>query len=556
LQKTGEAVTLRRSCFGGDVRRFLLPGALCLLLAAPALAQNQSAPFIIDRARSDRQQLPPAPPQPPLAQPAPGNANQAITPFTLSALRIEGTSLAPAALEGATRSFIGKRIAGAADLTAIAQAVSDAYAGQGDIALYTVTVPAQDFSGGLMRLVVTEGFIEHVDLAGDTGGDVSRVVALANKLTLEKPLRRSTLQRYLSLIRDLPGLTVEAQMLQGGAPGAVRLVLTLKQKPYALALTIINGGNPLLGRTQLQADLSLYNLLREGEETKLTFGTSTIFSRYQYFGVSDSQALDDEGTRAALSYGYLRTDLGAISLSGQAQTLQLAVSHPLIRSFDENLSVSAGLDGLDSKNALIGLLLSSEHVRALRAAAGYSLTDPKSALTLSASLSQGLDFADARSSLGQVDFQKLVLQAGYNRLLDEEWVVRLKAVTQLAGAALPVSELFALGGADYGRAFLAASALGDSALAGSLEIGFLPKGLPTPLTGLEAFVFADDGATWLRSRGAGGAGYHLASAGAGIRLPIGTETKLELAAANALSADAPGTRAGSWRLILGLSSSF
>lgn len=539
------------------MRRLTLWGALCACLVSPALAQTQSAPFIIDRNRIDRTQPPSPQAAPPVAAPAPDNANTAIQPFTLGGVRIEGTSLAPEALTAATRGFIGRRMATAADLTAVAQAVSDAYGHGGDIALYTVTVPAQDFAGGTMRLVVTEGFIEHVDLAGDTGGDVARVVGLANKLTLEKPLKRSTLQRYLSLIRDLPGLTIDAKMLAGGAPGAVRLVLTLKQKPYALAVSIINGGNALLGRTQLQADLSVYNLLRDGEETKLTFGTSTIFSRYQYLGASDSEALDDDGTRAAFAYGYLRTDIGSLALSGHAQTLQLALSHPLIRSFDENLSLGASIDSVDSSNALIGTLVSGEHVRALRGNVGYSLVDPKSALTLSASVSQGLDMVDARSSLGEPGFQKLVLQGGYNRLLDEDWVLRLKAVTQLAGTALPVSELYALGGPDFGRAFLADAALGDSALAGSAEISFLPKGLPSILTGLETFAFTDTGTTWLRARPAFAAtSYHLASAGAGIRLPLGGQTRLELAVANAISADAPGTRAGSWRFLLGLSGSF
>jgi hypothetical protein len=45
---------------------------------------------------------------------------------------------------------------------------------------------------------------------------------------------------------------------------------------------------------------------------------------------------------------------------------------------------------------------------------------------LSANVSQELDFADARSGIGRIAFQKLVLQSSYNRLLDEEWVVRLR----------------------------------------------------------------------------------------------------------------------------------
>lgn len=104
--------------------------------------------------------------------------------------------------------------------------MSSAYAGQGDIALYTVTVPRQAFDKGILVLVVTEGFISHVDLTGDTD-HVWRIAELASKLTQQKPLHRSTLERYLSLIRDQPGLTVDAQLLNTDVPGALRLLLTL-----------------------------------------------------------------------------------------------------------------------------------------------------------------------------------------------------------------------------------------------------------------------------------------------------------------------------------------
>jgi hemolysin activation/secretion protein len=539
------------------LRRFILPGAIGALIFAALPVLAQQTPFIIDRSRADRTPAPAPAPPPAVAAPAPENANLSVRPFTLAGVRIEGTSLAPGLLGAATRGFIGKAVGTTADLTAIAQAVSDAYGKSGDIALYTINIPVQDFAGGMILLQITEGYIEHVELRGDTGGDVTRVIAMADKLTKERPLRRSTLQRYLSLIRDLPGLTIDAQMLRGQAAGAVRLVLTLTQKRFSPALTLTTGGNTLLGRTQIQADFSLYNLFRQGEETKFSFGTSTIFSRYQYYGVSHSEALDDEGTRAALAYGYLRTDVGGLALSGQAQTLQLALSHPLIRSFEENLNLSVSLDGLDASNALLGTLISNEQVRALRGSAGYSLVDERSALTLSASLAQGLDIADARSLFGSPDFRKLVVQGGYNRLLGEDWVARLKATGQLSGGPLPISELFALGGADYGRAFLSASALGDQALAGSLEVGYLPKGLPSILNGLEIFAFGDQGTTWLRRRGLlASTQVDLASVGAGIRLSLGRETRLELAAANAISANAPGTRAGSWLLLLGISSRF
>lgn len=533
--------------------RVLLVALLLALPVVPAFADN--APMIIDRSRGDRTEPRPPRHQRPLPRPKPATELAQVVPFVLTAVRIEGTSVPPAILADATKPYIGQTVDAKA-IGEIAQKISDAYTGRSDIALYTVTVPGQDFAGGVLALQVTEGFVEHVDISGDTTGDVSRIVTMAEHLTAEKPLKRSTLERYLSLIRDLPGLTVDAQLLAGSGPGATRLALALKQKTYALNLSINDAGSSALGRVQMQADLSLYNLLREGEETTLSLGTSTIFSRYQYVGLSHSELLNDEGTRAGAAYGYLHTRVPPFALDGEAQTAQVYIAHPLIRSYDENLTLTGSLDGIDSTNALLGQLIANEHIRAARLSAGYSLNDPDWFLSLGASANFGLDVLGAGVGdplASDIDFKKVVLQGRFNYLIDPEWVVRLHTASQLAFDRLPVSELYALGGSDLGRAFLAASALGDSAAAASIELGYVPKGLPEPLAGIEVFAFADDGWTWYRSRhGAPAIDFNLASAGAGIRIPIGTKTKLELQAATALAADAPGTHVGEWRFIFGL----
>lgn len=543
---------------GGEMCRLVVAVLLTTALATPAFSQSAApSPFIIDRSRTDRTPAPSVKAGPAIAPPKAEDKLASVKPFVLTGVRIEGTSLAPAVLSDASRGFIGQTVDAKA-IADIAQHVSDAYANAGDVALYTVTVPDQDFAGGVLRLVVTEGYIEHVDIHGDVSGDLSRVTALAQKLTTERPLKRSTLERYLSLIRDLPGLTVDAQLLQGDAPGAVKLSLGLTQKRYQLALSLNDAGNSLLGRVQLQADISLYNLLREGEATDVIFGTSTLWDRYQYYALSHSEALDDEGTRATAAYGYLRTNIPQYKLSGNAQTLQLAVTHPFLRSYNENFSVTASIDGIDSSNALLGQSIANEDVRSLRVAAGYTLADPVSALSLSASVSQGIDGLGARTNpaISETAYNKLVVQGGYNHLIGDDWVVRLHALTQIAGDKLPASELYALGGADFGRAFLADTVLGDSALAESIELGFDPKNVNF-LTGWEFFGFADNGDVWSRGR-AGAAGVHdtLASAGAGIRLPIGEKMKLELEAADPIHVDAPGLKAGGWRFLFGITANY
>jgi hypothetical protein len=70
---------------------------------------------------------------------------------------------------------------------------------------------------------------------------------------------------------------------------------------------------------------------------------------------------------------------------------------------------------------------------------------------------------------------------------------------------------------------------------------------------LEAFAFADDGSTWYRARPfCSRLDYHLASAGAGIRLLAGDKIRVEMQAANASQANAPGTRTGERRFLFGV----
>ena len=56
--------------------------------------------------------------------------------------------------------------------------------------------------------------------------------------------------------------------------------------------------------------------------------------------------------------------------SGEARSAGLTLSHPLIRSYRRNLTLSLALDGLNSENAAFGSLISTERSRAVRAAAG------------------------------------------------------------------------------------------------------------------------------------------------------------------------------------------
>jgi hemolysin activation/secretion protein len=359
-------------------------------------------------------------------------------------------------------------------------------------------------------------------------------------------------------MRDLPGETVDVQLQQTGTPGGVRLALGVKHKPWAGSVGVNNRGSAYLGRTQIEATLLLNGLLRQGDQTRLTVAFPTELERFRYISLGRTDPLGSNGATLNLSVGHLVTKpkIAGASLAGKATTAGAQVSYPLIRSDQRNLFLTGGLDGLNSDNALFGQLISSEHTRVLRVAAAYSDAAPRRARSLSATLSRGVDGLGARIADPLVDaaFTKLNAQAGYQQQVGKQAVLRLAASAQYSGDRLPASEQFTFGGAQFGRAYASAVAVGDTGYAGSVEIAWRPaNGLPKALAGSEVYGFADAGRVSMKRNAVfAGRDYDLSSAGAGVRVAMVGKAVLELEAAKAL--ENPISRSKPWRLMLSMRS--
>ena len=510
-----------------------LAGLVLALPAAQGLAQTAPSGLAGHQQLVQPRPAPHRRARPPRGPPLPGRA-QAITPFVLTEVRTEGSTLTPAQLDAATHPFIGRTVDAAA-LQVLTDAIGKVYQNRSDIALYTVLAPEQDFAGGRLRLVVIEGYVEDVAIQGAHGHDMSLVKAYARQLTAERPLKRSTMQRYVSLIRDIPGLRADLQLIAGRAQGTVRVVIDVRPQPVQLGLGVNDRGVSLLGRTQVQADLYLNSLLRQGDQTRLSMAVPTETQLFQYYSAAHSQPVGSRGGAVTLFGGYLRTRPKNTGLVGHATSLGVQASYPVIRSYDSSLYVTAGVDGLDSANALFGLSFSNDHTRALRLGVSYGYSGKTSALSVSGAASFGLDGLGARvlnPALSDKTFHKVNLKAAYNRQIAPNWLVRLNGAAQLSGDLLPSAEQMTLGGEEFGRAYEASIVAGDYGYGASAELAFRAPKLPAGLKGSEAYVFGDDGKVWVRGRlGFPTFAYRVASAGGGVRLALPRHTVLQVEAA-------------------------
>jgi hemolysin activation/secretion protein len=410
-----------------------------VLLAAAAIVagtavwsdvSGQTSPRIVNPSRAD--QNPPATrtraPRTPYLNKA-RDADAPITPFVLTKVVVDGSSLDTGQIDKAAAPFVGQTIDNAA-LGKITNAVAAAYP-HADIALFTVLVPEQGFQGGVLHLLAVEGYIEAAQVQGPIGGKRRALIGRYLKpLLKEKPLTTTTLQRYLSLIRDIPGETVDYRLERGRQQGAVRLVVAARAKTAQLAVGVNNRGTALLGRTQVQADLFLNSLLLGGDQTRATVVLPTQTRLFQYYALSYAAPLNANGTTGQINGSYLRTRPKDLPLAGTAVSFGGQVSYPLIRGFNRNLYVTGSLDGVNSDNALFGQTFSNDRTRAGRAAIAYTTAGDRNLLTISGTVSVGLNVLGARVTdpgLSDKTFRKLNVKVSDNAQVSRNIYLRLNA---------------------------------------------------------------------------------------------------------------------------------
>ena len=516
------------------------------LIATSAAAQDG---LIVDRNRADR--TPPS-----VAEaPTPAAAVPTVEPFVVTAVIVEGSSLGPAELEAATQGFVGQTL-DVQGLARLQQTVSAAVS-RGRSALPFVVFTDGDFSRGVVRFTAIEARIDRVAIYGDVDGDVNLMRYYAARLAAEAPLSRRTAERYFSLIADIPGVTTTLQTVPSATPGAIDLGLELKRERWSYDIGLNTRGSETLGRVQVQLGATANGLFRMGDQTRVSLLIPTQVERFQYVSVSHRQPVGSDGAAVTASLGYLRTRPDGTPVTGDAKTAGITVTWPWIRGYQTNLVVSAGLDGLDSSNAVFGEQLASERTRVLRASAAWSRATLRRVAGLSGSLSHGLDALGAReAAANDIDFLKANGRLDLTQALGREWRIGGAAAVQVSDDRLPVTEQFTLGGADFGRGFTSALISGDAGWGAKIEAAWRPAALPAPIAGSELYAFADGGEVEINARpGFGGATVGLASAGIGTRLALGRKAVIEIEGARTIDEPLPGQDAR-WRLGLGLTARF
>ena len=398
----------------------------------------------------------------------------------------------------------------AADVTAF-------YRNKGYI-LSRAVVPPQKIEGGTVKIRIVEGFVGQVRVEGDDA-DTPTVKKLAAKIEASKPLDAATLERYLLLMEDLPGVHARAVIQPSTTmPGSSDVVITLTRRRFEdSTITFDNRGSRFLGPYQLGGSLAVNDLLGLDDQTTLR-GIVSPFedTELQYGEIRHEEQIGGEGTKVAFSASHVQTRPGSflepLEIEGQSRNYTAGVSHPFIRSRQSNLFGTAEVAVRDVYVSSLSQKLYEDHLRTVNLGGTYDFVDSMAAInrfgfnmTKGFSIDSGSDApggANSRAS-GDENFLKANFEASRLQPIWGPFTANLAVTGQYGFDALLASEEFAIGGPAFGSAYDPAEITGDSGAAARLELqynGILDeKWVP----GYQLYTFYDLGKVWNRDIVAG-----------------------------------------------------
>lgn len=505
------------------------------------------------------------PSAPPAVAPGPGvpNAVAAPTPpgavVAVRSVQLDGVS----AYSGPQTASITAGLVGPSvplsRIEAARTALLNLYRGDG-FALTTVTATVQP--GGTLRFMVIEGRIADVKLEGDIGPAGTQVLRFLNHLTELRPLDTASLERWLLLAQDIPGVTVRAVLRpSSGEPGALTLVAQVERQAVNGLFNVDNRGSRFTGPIQGLALLDLNSFTEFGERTELNFYRTD--GGTQNFGQVTTEAfLGGSGLRGRLYGGYGEANpsgfLRDAQYHGTTTVFGGSLTYPLIRSRQQTLNLSGYFDAIETKVTQLaptatGIQRGFDSLRVARLGADYAQQDilagdARPAIsTINVRLSQGIpslgatrsNASDATRPGERVDFTKFVVDLSRVQTLfqlgpDSSVGIKARVIGQYSDQVLPPSEKFYLGGPEYTRGFYSGEVTGDSAFVWQAELQYnktyeLNLFERTFNLAGQLYAFYDRGEAWQNQSPQLETPYtRLSSVGLGLRLNVTSYTEFNV----------------------------
>ncbi len=455
------------------------------------------------------------------------------------------------------QDLIGRKVSLQAVYDA-AQAITAKYGADGYV-LTRAIVPPQELSpgGATVRIEVIEGWIDAVEWPREKLARYRDFFThYTAKITSDRPANIRTMERYLLLANDLPGLKFTTSLRASKTnKGASTLVVEVTEKRIDVMARVDNRGTKSRGPVQYLISPTVNNLM--GQHEAFTFGYAGVWKprELQFVAPSYRQVLTAEGltafVNASYSWGRPGTSvLEDIDFRTRGLYVEGGLSYPVIRSRERNLTVTALIfmsDNISWTSFSDTDPFNNDRLRGVRARIDGDRADMWNGINqFSLTFSHGFHgfgstdnfHALASRTVGRVDFTKVEIYVSRLQPLPARFSVLVAGYAQYAFTPLLTPEQCSYGGRTFGRAFDPSELLGDHCWMASFELRHDLPQLPNPLVPMpmaQLYAFVDIGERYNRETVVGSATVSGTSAGAGVRLAWWqNRLNLDLSAAKAV----------------------
>jgi hemolysin activation/secretion protein len=433
----------------------------------------------------------------------------------------------------------------------IAQRITAKYGADGYVLSRAIVPPQKlDPKGAVVRIQVIEGWINKIEWPTKLSRYRDFFSDYAAKITAERPINVKTIERYLLLANDLPGLKFSTSLRPSATQtGASTLVIEVTEKPIDANARGDNRGTPSRGPYQFLTSTSLNNILGQHEALNVTYAGVSPLKQLQYIYGGYKQVLTSEGLTAfvdgSYSWGKPGTEpLELLKYATRSTYGEAGLFYPVVRARERNLTLTGLAFMSDNYSDILESPFNVDRLRGLRGKADADIADSLQGVNqFNITFSQGIEGLGstnngnplASRAAGRVDFSKIEATIGRTQPLPGRFSAYASLYGQYAFTSLLSPEQCGYGGRFFGRAYDPSQLLGDSCFEALAELRYDVPVASAVLTQSQLYGFTDYGKLYTRDAAVGtDASTHGASAGAGLRLGLTNYINVDVQAAKGI----------------------
>lgn len=465
----------------------------------------------------------------------------------LSGVQIEGGTVYEFAEIAELFTHLLNRTVTLKDILAVTERITQRYQNDG-YALSYAYLPQQNILSGEITVVLVEGYVSQHEMQGDIGPVMDRIKAMVQPILRERPLTKATFDRYTSLMSQIPGVSLVANVAPPKTTdGAVTLVTEARRRAFDGTASIQKDKGDDL---QVVASAISNSQTAVGEQVAVTTLLPPGKDHERYLRLDYSQYLSNNGTRLQTYVsGYkseptnslirIQSNAAFDYSSRKNNRASIGVSHPFQISSQQIVTGVARVYGVDDERkydllattpqprVIKDALKQSSKVRALALEGDWRQAQQKQMRVLSAGVYQGMNTLGAKSELELVgtkikdrtdlDFTRVRLSG----LQSNNYADALQGVASGAvywsSDTLPESEQVIFGDRNFARGYPSDQAYGDKGWGAGYELGYSIKLDEKWLRLVQPYAALDAARSWYNLSESGSAS-DLSSAALGVRL--------------------------------------